>query len=177
MRGTVSVPRKIIIIYRAGRAPTATPSATSLLSSLVPLKQGDNSNAIDEFCCEWSREAPRLWCRVGHKSQNESINKQSKNGHKTRGQYQGRPMPLHCCGLIIHVFWCCVLRNGELIYPPENTSRRFRLYGRGSSGLKFVKRINTSIFTIRILIIHGIFALLNMRLMRNTITTFIKDDE
>ena len=29
-----------------------TPSATSLLSSLVPLKQGDNSNAIDEFCCE-----------------------------------------------------------------------------------------------------------------------------
>ena len=72
-------------IGQADPAPTVTPSATSLLSSLVPLKQGDNSNAIDEFCCEWSREAPRLWCRVGHKSQNESINKQSKNAQKTGG--------------------------------------------------------------------------------------------
>ena len=54
-------------------------------SASSPLRQGDNSNAIDEFCCEWSREAPRLWCRVGHKSQNESINKQSKNDHKTWG--------------------------------------------------------------------------------------------
>ena len=67
------------------------PSSQALLRYRnAPLKQGDNSNAIDEFCCEWSREAPRLWCRVGHKSQNESINKQSKNDHKTGGQYISR---------------------------------------------------------------------------------------